>query len=349
MENQIRNMLVIFLFVLIIYLLSVLSSILLPLVFALLFAIIFQPLVIYLSEKKIPKWLILPAIAIISLSILTGIALVISSTTQQIIEVQDYLLNQLNYKAQNSIDWFNSLFGLNYNAEMITDEIFSGIDTEWISSTAGGIAKGLGSFAGSFALFALYYILLLSGMSNYKRYITYVGGDDGSQLLKQYENIQRSIYSYIIIKTLISLITGILAYIICVSFGIKFAIFWAFLTFLFNYIPSIGSITATIFPVLMAIIQFDSVKKILLILVLLGTIQFLMGNFFEPMIMGNRLRLNTPTVIFGLVFWGYIWGVAGMILSVPLLVILKIILERFPAFSIVGRIMGYPDKSFEST
>lgn len=345
MENQIRNILLVFLFVMIIYLLSALSSILLPLVLALLFAIIFQPLIMYLKKKKIPKWLILPTVSIISLSILTGVALIISETTSQIIEQQDYMMQKLNQKAQSVIDWANKIFGLNYNAQTIADEIFSNVNTKWISSTAGGIAKGLGSFAGSFAMFALYYILLLAGMSEYKRYIIYVGKENGKELLHEYENIQKSVYSYIVIKTLISLGTGILAYVICIAFGVKFAIFWAFVTFLLNYIPSIGSITATIFPVLMSIVQFDSIKTIVFLAILLVMVQFFMGNVLEPMIMGSRLRINTLTVIFGLVFWGYIWGIAGMILSVPLLVMLKIILERFPAFSAFGRIMGYPAKN----
>lgn len=347
MENQIRNILLIFLFITIIYLLSALASILLPLILAFLMAMVFQPLIMFLRKKKIPKWLVFPTISIISLGILSGIALIISETTQQIISQQDYMIEKLSVKALNIIDWGNQVFHLNYNAETITDEIFSQIDTDWISSTVGGIAKGLGSFAGSFSMFALYYILLLAGMSEYKRYVQYVGGDNGAQVLKEYENIQHSIFSYIVIKTMISLGTGILAYIICISFGVKFAIFFAFLTFMLNFIPSIGSIVATIFPVLMSIIQFDTIQPILFLALLLGTVQFLMGNVFEPMIMGNRLRINTLTVLFGLVFWGYIWGIAGMILSVPLLVMIKIILERFPAFSVVSRIMGYPDKDFQ--
>jgi len=347
MESSIRNILLFFMFVLIIYLLSVLSSILLPLVLALLFAIIFQPLIMFLRSKKIPKWLILPAVSIISLIILGIVGIIISETATQIIEQQDYFVKKLTLKAQMVIDWVNEIFKLDLDTKNLVDELISSINKDFISSAAGGIAQGLGSFAGSFTMFALYYILLLAGMSEYKRYIYYVGGENGESLLKEYENIQRSIYSYIIVKTLISLGTGVLAYVICISFGIKFAIFWAFVTFILNYIPSIGSVTSTIFPITMGIIQFDSFQPVLFLAVLLAGAQFMMGNFIEPMILGNRLRINTLTVIFGLVFWGYIWGIAGMILAVPLLVMIKIILERFPDFAIVGRIMGYADKDIE--
>jgi predicted PurR-regulated permease PerM len=128
-------------------------------------------------------------------------------------------------------------------------------------------------------------------------------------------------------------------------FGIKFAVFWAFLAFIFSYVPNIGSTLSTILPILMAVIQLDSIESLLIFAILLVAMHFVMGNVVEPIIMGNRLRLNTLTVLFGLVFWGYIWGIPGMILSVPLLVIMKIILERYPEVSIIGRVMGYPEKA----
>ena len=142
------------------------------------------------------------------------------------------------------------------------------------------------------------------------------------------------------IKVIVSSSTGIIAGLVCMAFGVKFAVFFGFLTFLLNFIPSIGSIIATIPPVLMAMIQFDTFQRPILILIILGLVQMTIGNFIEPKIMGDRLRLNTVTVIFGLVFWGIIWGIPGMLLSVPLLVILKLILEYSDTLSVVARIMG---------
>jgi predicted PurR-regulated permease PerM len=186
--------------------------------------------------------------------------------------------------------------------------------------------------------------MLLAGIANYKEFLIYVGGYKQEAVLNEYENLQKSVNSYIVIKTLISIATGLLTFIFAEIFGIQFSLFWGFIAFIFNFIPNIGSIAGVLLPVTMSVIQLDSFHQILTFSVLLIVMQFIMGNFIEPIIMGNRLRLNTPTVLIGLVFWGYIWGIPGMILSVPLLVIIKIILEKYPEYSMIARLMGYPDK-----
>ena len=347
-ENMlaIRNILIIFLAILMFYVISELSSILLPLVLALLIAILFQPLIIFLRRKKVPKLIILPTVSIITLGVLFIFGLIISDTTAQILEQQDYLLQRLISKVEQTLEWINSLFGSTLKMDSMIANLSSAENGQAFSNAAGGIAKGLGNFLGSFTMFSLYYILLLSGMSEYKRYLRYVGGKTQSEsLLKEYENIQHSVFSYMLIKTIVSLATGLFTFLTCYFFGVKFAMFWGFTAFILNFIPSIGSIISAVFPILMGIIQFDTFQPIFFLALILFVIQFTLGNLVEPMIMGSRLRLNTLTVIFGLVFWGYIWGIPGLILSVPLLVIMKIIFERFPSFSMVGRIMGYPDKN----
>lgn len=344
-DNTVKNILIIFLAVVIFYLLNELASILLPLVLALLGAIVMQPFVNFLLNRKIPKILILPTVSIISLAILFGIFLIVSDTASSIVEQQDYLLSRLLSKLDGLLTWINNIFKLDLDTTLLVSEIYKRAGDGWLSGFLGEIASGLGSFFSSFLFFSLYYIMLLAGMSGYKDYMSYVGGDKSEQFLDEYSKIQHSIFSYVAIKTLISIVTGLLVFGLCLSFGIKFAFFWGFAAFLLNFIPNIGSILGTIFPILMAIIQFDSFQSIFILSLLLISVQFVMGNLIEPIIMGNRLRLNTLTVLFGLVFWGYIWGIPGMLLSVPLMVILKIILERFPAFSFIGRIMGYPDKS----
>lgn len=168
-------------------------------------------------------------------------------------------------------------------------------------------------------------------------------GLKGDQAFNKYMQMQNSIISYMIWKTLISLFTGALVAGVCYLFDIKFAIFWGFLAFILNYIPSIGSIAATIPPILMGIIELESLNAILLLTALLTAIQVIVGNLVEPLIMGNRLKLNTLTVLFGLVFWGYLWGVIGMMLSVPLMVVLKIVLEQTESLGFIARMMETPD------
>jgi predicted PurR-regulated permease PerM len=131
-------------------------------------------------------------------------------------------------------------------------------------------------------------------------------------------------------KTVVSLLTGILSYIVLAIIGVDFAVFWAFLIFLLNYIPTIGSLIATIFPALMALLQEGNFSHAFWVIAGVGAIQILVGNFIEPKVMGNSLNISSLVVILSLVIWGSLWGIIGMIIAVPITVIMIIIMAQFP-------------------
>ena len=135
---------------------------------------------------------------------------------------------------------------------------------------------------------------------------------------------------YLTIKTLASFGTAMISYFVLQIIGVDFAAFWALLIFLLNYIPTVGSIIAVVFPFLFAFIQFDTVYPAFIVGILLVGIQFVMGNVVEPKMQGQSLNLSPLVIVLSLVFWGKIWGIAGAFLCVPIMVIINIILSRFP-------------------
>ncbi len=141
--------------------------------------------------------------------------------------------------------------------------------------------------------------------------------------------IAAAVGSYLTLKTAVSLLTGFLSYIALVSFGVHGAALWGFLIFLFNFIPNIGSMIATLFPVIFSLIQFGSLGKPLWLLLVIGVIQMLVGNIVEPKVMGTSLNISPLVVLFSLTFWGLLWGIAGMVLSVPIMVIAMMIMAEF--------------------
>jgi predicted PurR-regulated permease PerM len=143
------------------------------------------------------------------------------------------------------------------------------------------------------------------------------------------QEMNDKIGAYIGIKTLISLLTGLVAYGMCVVFGIDFALFWAILAFLLNYIPSVGSIIATVPPILLAMIQLDSWTLIVLFAVLFTVLQVFLGQVLEPKLMGTRLALKPLAILLGLIFWGLLWGIPGMFLATPLMALLRILSSNF--------------------
>lgn len=337
----IKNILLFFLFVIIFVIMSELSSILIPFVLALLLAISFQPLIILLKGKRFPDWLIVPIVTTISALVLFGIYTIVSEMYTDILQNQEYLLQKLSQRIDELVIFINELTGDSYNIEFSINSIERIFEGDLYAKYGTELANILGSFTGSFALFIIFYILILIGITNYKRYLNFVSGEvEKNTILTNFEIVQKAIYSYIIIKIIISFLTGLIVFLTCLIFQINFALFWGFLVFILNFIPSLGSIVGSIPPILMCFIQYDSFNITLLFFLIIATLQFLMGNFVEPRILGSRLQLNTLTVVFGLVFWGYLWGIPGMLVAVPLLVLMKLIFEQFPSTRILARVMG---------
>ena len=140
--------------------------------------------------------------------------------------------------------------------------------------------------------------------------------------------IEWSVAKYLGIKTMSSFITGLLSFLVFYICDLNFAIFWAFLIFLLNFIPTIGSLLATLFPVVFSLLQFGDLSIAFIILFVVGSIQVIIGNFIEPKWMGNSMNISPLVSILSLTFWGVIWGTTGMIVSVPFTVVIIIILSE---------------------
>lgn len=339
MLRSIRNILLVFLFILVFYLLKILASLLLPLVFAMLVVIMYQPLMIFLRKNKFPTVVIVPFIATLTILIILIISNILIGTIGNFASQSDFLASQFIKKMQSIIQQIAVVTNNRLNLDNITEYLLGLFNSDSVTRAVSSVASGLGNFGRSFFMFTLYFVILLAGMTNYEDYIRYVAKDN-QRLIKEIQGLQYSISTYMTIKVIVSASTGIIVGSVCMLFGLKFAVFFGFLTFLFNFIPSIGSIIATFPPVLMAIIQFDTFHQAIAILAILFIVQMTIGYFIEPKIMGDRLLLNTVTVIFGLVFWSIIWGIPGMLLSVPLMVILKLLFGYFDSLSVFARIMG---------
>lgn len=137
------------------------------------------------------------------------------------------------------------------------------------------------------------------------------------------------ISAYVTVKSLAGVITGVAVYVLCIGFGIDFALFWATLVFLLNYIPAVGAIVASVPPVLLALIELDSMPSVLAFTGLMVLIQMVVGQVLEPKLMGDKLAINPIAILLGLIFWGFLWGLPGMFLAAPLMALLRILASYF--------------------
>jgi AI-2 transport protein TqsA len=152
--------------------------------------------------------------------------------------------------------------------------------------------------------------------------------------------IDAKIRKFIVTKFLISAATGIMVGIILGILGLDLALVFGVLAFLLNFIPNVGSVVATLLPLPVALVQYDSMVMVVLVVVLPGAVQVTMGNIVEPKIMGEGLDLSPVTILLALVFWGLIWGIVGMLLAAPMTAVLRIVLARFTTTRSVAELLA---------
>lgn len=210
----------------------------------------------------------------------------------------------------------------------VTADILKEIDfAKWLGSLLGALSN----LAGQAGIIFIYIVFLLLEQRSFDRKIDVLFPDAGRQdkVRDLLEQMATKIRTYLLIKTAMAILSGVVAYVVMVAVALDFAAFWAFFTVITYYIPTVGSLVALVFPVAFALVQFDSVVPALIILVVSGGLQTVVGNVLEPRLMGRSLNLSAFVLIVSLFVWGAVWGVAGMFLCVPMMVIIMIVCSTF--------------------
>ncbi len=197
----------------------------------------------------------------------------------------------------------------------------------------GAFASAIMGVAGNAGLVALYvaFLLLEKRYFNVKLALIFPDPQRRQGVIAVLHHMQHQIRRYLYIKTLVSALTGILSYGILLWVGVDYASFWALLIFMLNYIPVIGSFVAVLMPTALSLVQFETFSPFMTLLIGLGSLQLVIGNVLEPKVMGSSLNLSPLIVILSLSLWGELWGITGMFLSVPIVVIAMIIMSHIPA------------------
>lgn len=154
------------------------------------------------------------------------------------------------------------------------------------------------------------------------------------------EHVDVQIQRYLAIKTGVCFLSGVIVAVVLAAFGVRFAIIFGAVTFLLNYIPSIGSIASILLAVLAAVFQFGSLFPTLWIFILILVLDSILANILEPKWLGAGLGLSPLVVLFSLFFWAWLWGIPGMILAVPLMAVVKIICSNVPSLQFIAEMMS---------
>lgn len=199
-----------------------------------------------------------------------------------------------------------------------------------LGAMAKSLALEITGFLSQWVLVMLYLVFLFLEQRSFGGKLQALARGREQMVKSIIARIDRDIRAYLGIKTLTSLSTALLCYLIFLAVGLDFASFWAFMVFLLNYIPTIGSIFATFLPSLMALIQFGEPGPVLAVVIGVTAVQQIIGSLIEPRLMGDQLNLSPLVILLSLGLWGRLWGISGMFLCVPITAITVIILSHFP-------------------
>ena len=298
------------------------AELLRPFVLSGVLAITSLPLLNALCRRRVPKPLAVLLTVLSVLLVAVALAALVGGSINQFTEQMPKYQLQLSEMIETGQSQLAS-YGLERVA--LADIVDPGAIIDLTRRTVAGIAGVVSK--GFLVLLALIFILLEATGFGDKLRLAFGVTFDTEGMSRALEEIQ----SYLAIKTAISFATGVLIWAWVAMIGVDFPVLWGLVAFLLNYIPNLGSIIAAVPATFLALLQLGPGAAALTALGF-GVVNFVLGNLLEPTLMGRRLGLSTLVIFMSLVFWGWVWGPLGMLLSVPLTMVLKIVLDNTKDF-----------------
>ncbi|MFI4998438.1 MAG: AI-2E family transporter [Reyranellales bacterium] len=292
---------------------------------------------------KVPR----PLALVAAFCLMGGLVWIVGRTIGRNVSAVAAAAPTYEIRLQRLIDQGTRLVGIEHSPTL--GQLF---DRMSLADTLSDLAAAAASVVSVAGIVLIYAGFLFVEQIHFRRKLEnmFIGSERRARVRSVLGLIDRDIRVYIRIKTALAVATSALAYLVMAWVGVDFAAFWAVMVFFFYYIPTVGSILAIVAPALLALVQFDHLTPFLVVLLVIGTIQLVMANVIEPAIMGRSLNLSPLVVIVSLVVWGTIWGVVGMFLCVPIMVVLLIVLAHFEStrpvavlLSADGEIPDLPD------
>ncbi len=311
-------------------------NVVIPLMIAWLFSYICGPVVNYLVHRKVPLGFAVFSVLMLVLFICYFCGIFLGARVRDVLAESPKYLAQLHAIYQDTATKFE-----------LPEHYLADID--WtrqigpkLAALSGSVAVFMGNFLGKLILVLIFLVFMLLGKPYFKYKVAAAfPAERAAQFTEIMASISKQIGRYLVVKVAISGVTGVLVWLALTLLKVEFALTWGALAFFLNFIPNIGSIVASIPPILLAIVQYyPSAWTPVFTAVALLLIQMVMGNVIEPKIMGDSLNLSPVVILLSLVFFGWMWGMVGALLSVPFAATIKIVCENVAALKPISILMG---------
>lgn len=315
------------------------ASIVQPLVIALLLSFVLDPLVEFLTRLKLPRFVAILVVIVLILALGSLLAFVLYASVQSVLREFPFYQGRIV-----------ELYRLASETFQLPEDLITELQ----------IIRQLGNFLvafssdflgvlGALVMIIVFLLFLLLEKPYLRPKVTQaLEGPRTEKIWRIVAHTNAQIGRYLTVKLFVSSVTGGLVWLAFGIIGVDFAFVWGVLSFLFNFIPSIGSIAVGVISVVFATLQFyPAVNPIVAAAVSMLTIQLVLGNVIDPKMQGDSLKISPVVILFSLLLWGWLWGIVGLFLAVPLTVALKIVFENIPGLHFVGVLMGRSETSEE--
>ena len=313
------------------------APLLVPFLLSVFIAVISFPLMSLLQQKGLPKGLSITLVMLLVIFIGISLAFLIGSS------ISDFSQSSLEYQQRISAEWGQIIHWLNNHGISVADSIKEVADPAAALGLVSSILKGFGSvLTNSFLIILTVVFILIEAAGFTQKFISL--NNSGSESLQSDGKMFSQVFvdklrSYMSMKTIISMATGILIAVAMWLIGVDYPVLWGVLAFMLNFVPNIGSIIAAVPAVMLALVQLGFTSALLVAAVFVA-VNVMIGSIIEPKYMGKGLGLSTLVVFVSLVFWGWVLGPVGMLLSVPLTITVKLALDSEPETQWLGQLLG---------
>ncbi|PTM09342.1 MAG: AI-2E family transporter [Bacteroidetes bacterium] len=319
---------------LVFYLLKILSFIFIPLVFSMFIALLFLPLMRWLGKFKVPK---LVSVIIVILLIIGGLKIgieLIQLSSKQIMASDTDFFAKAETKLDAAKIYLEANFGITFQQnENLLSQLFQ---KDNIGSTVDFVRK----FLTTILMTSFFVVLWLAESINVYKLLNTTVLKKKHASIKAFMKIEKDLNTFIKVKVLVSLLTGIGTGLACVFFDVSFPIFWGLFAFVINFVQMVGSFITVILLSIFAFVELETTSTLLFFVLIITGVQVLFGAILEPIFMGKSFSINIIAVLVMLMFWGFLWGIPGLIMAIPITVFIKIILEQYSSTKVIASLLS---------
>lgn len=287
-------------------------------------ALLFLPLMRWLGKRKLPKS---ASIVVVVLLIIGGLALggeLIKMSSKQIMSSDTMFFENAETKLGEAKLYLSSTFGVEFNDDK--NMLAQFVEKDNLGSTVDFLRK----FLTTILMTAFFVVLWLAESINVQKLLNNTILKLKHASVKTFMKIEKDLITFIKVKFLVSFLTGVGTGLACFFFDVSFPIFWGLFAFAINFVQMVGSFATVILLSIFAFVELEPTSALFFFILSITGVQVLFGAILEPVFMGKSFSINIITVLVMLMLWGFIWGIPGLIMAIPITVFLKIILEQFP-------------------